>query len=138
MFDSKLFRRVNRLKQKDAADYFGISPSFLSQIEKGDRPIPDKIISKIQQDGRYLLTEDMFPTPLSGQITITNVNTKGHVSTGSGGQSVGNGPQNDSKLREENERLSAENRELRQKVMELSEKIQQLQGEIIDFLRAKG
>lgn len=46
MPDFKEFRRMNNLTQKDAADFFGCTQGFISQIEKGFRPIPLEFISK--------------------------------------------------------------------------------------------
>lgn len=47
MADFKRFRKVNDLTQEQAADLFGVSQAFISQIEKGLRPIPSEFISKI-------------------------------------------------------------------------------------------
>lgn len=46
MPDFKEFRKANNLTQKDAADFFGCTQGFISQIEKGFRPIPLEFISK--------------------------------------------------------------------------------------------
>lgn len=47
MIDLKAFRKANHLTQIELADYFGVGQGFISQIEKGDRPIPNEYISKI-------------------------------------------------------------------------------------------
>lgn len=47
MADLKSFRRVNKITQSDLAEYLGVGQSFISQIEKGDRPIPSEHINKI-------------------------------------------------------------------------------------------
>ena len=47
MADLKSFRRANHLTQIDLADHLGVGQGFISQIEKGDRPIPSKIISTL-------------------------------------------------------------------------------------------
>lgn len=47
MIDLKAFRKANHLTQIELADYFGVGQGFISQIEKGDRPIPSEYISKI-------------------------------------------------------------------------------------------
>lgn len=52
-FDLKLFRLENRLSQVQLAEYLGVTQSFISQVEKEDRPLPDEYISKIQADGIY-------------------------------------------------------------------------------------
>lgn len=53
MFDLKEFRKINKLTQIQLAEYFGVTQAFVSQIEKGDRSIPDEYISKIKADGIY-------------------------------------------------------------------------------------
>lgn len=47
MIDLKVFRRVNHLTQIDLANYLGVGQGFISQIEKGDRPIPRESISRL-------------------------------------------------------------------------------------------
>lgn len=46
MPDFKAFRKRNNLTQEDAANYFGCTQGFISQIEKGVRPIPVDFISR--------------------------------------------------------------------------------------------
>lgn len=49
--DIKEFRRVNKMTQRDLADYFGIKvQGYISQMENGERPIPEKYICKILAD----------------------------------------------------------------------------------------
>lgn len=50
MPDFKAFRKDNKLSQVAAANYFNCSQGFISQIEKGIRPIPDAYIKKAQED----------------------------------------------------------------------------------------
>ena len=57
MIDFKRFRLDNKMTQKDAAKYFGVSQAFISQIEKGVRPVPDDFISKIKADKNFLIIE---------------------------------------------------------------------------------
>lgn len=57
MFDLKLFRKINNLSQEDAAEYFGCKQPFISQIERGERTVPDSYISKIRTDRLY----DLIP-----------------------------------------------------------------------------
>lgn len=47
MVDLKAFRKVNSLTQIELAEFFGVGQGFISQMEKGDRPIPREYISKI-------------------------------------------------------------------------------------------
>ena len=48
--DLKVFRTANKMTQKELAIYLGVGQGFVSQIEKGDRPMPEKYISKILAD----------------------------------------------------------------------------------------
>ena len=46
MSDFKDFRKANHLTQEQASTYFKCTQGFISQIEKGIRPIPAEFISK--------------------------------------------------------------------------------------------
>ncbi|RGN32501.1 XRE family transcriptional regulator [Bacteroides uniformis] len=50
MADFKAFRKDNKLSQIKAAEYFGCNQSFISQIERGNRPIPEAFIEKAKGD----------------------------------------------------------------------------------------
>lgn len=50
MADFKAFRKDNNLSQIEAAEYFGCNQSFISQIERGNRPIPETFIEKAKGD----------------------------------------------------------------------------------------
>ena len=50
MADFKAFRKDNKLSQIKAAEYFGCNQSFISQIERGNRPIPEAFIEKVKGD----------------------------------------------------------------------------------------
>ena len=50
MADFKAFRIDNKLSQIKAAEYFGCNQSFISQIERGNRPIPEAFIEKAKGD----------------------------------------------------------------------------------------
>lgn len=50
MIDFKLFRKDNNLTQNDAAKYFSCTQGFISQIERGERPIPDAFFDKVIAD----------------------------------------------------------------------------------------
>ena len=51
--DIKEFRRKNRLTQKQLAAYLGIGQGFVSQMENGINPIPEKYIRKILEDSAF-------------------------------------------------------------------------------------
>lgn len=65
MSDFKAFRKTNNLTQKDAADFFGCTQGFISQIEKGIRPVPPEFISKAaaspEWDASDLIATDSEP-----------------------------------------------------------------------------
>lgn len=50
MNDLKLFRKDNNLTQIEAAKYFSCTQGFISQIERGERPIPDTFFDKVIAD----------------------------------------------------------------------------------------
>lgn len=43
----RLLRKKNGLSQQQLAEFLGIGQGFVSQMEKGDRPIPDYLAEKI-------------------------------------------------------------------------------------------
>ena len=45
--DIKAFRKSNDLTQTDLGDYLGCTKAFISAIEKGLRPLPDEMYSKM-------------------------------------------------------------------------------------------
>ena len=61
MFDFKSFRKINNLKQSEAAEYFSCTQAFISRIERGISPVPSHFITKIESEGRYKMP-DMVPS----------------------------------------------------------------------------
>lgn len=47
MIDLKTFRKINSITQVDLAEYLGVGQGFISQIEKGSRPLPKENMSKL-------------------------------------------------------------------------------------------
>ena len=45
--DLKALRKINNISQVELAEYLGVGQSFISQVEKGIRPLPKECISKI-------------------------------------------------------------------------------------------
>lgn len=45
--DIKAFRKSNNLTQTEIGDYLGCTKAFISAIEKGLRPLPDEMYSKL-------------------------------------------------------------------------------------------
>jgi len=73
MVDFRQFRAGNKLTQKEAAAYFGVSQAFISQIERGGRPIPSAFISKIKADNVYSIPEHIPPddtTTMAMQLVV--------------------------------------------------------------------
>lgn len=66
MFDLKGFRKANKISQVELADYLGVGQGFISQMENGDRPIPDQIANKIMSNPAWLV-EGMVASSLNGQ-----------------------------------------------------------------------
>ena len=60
MFDLKAFRTFNKITQFQLAEYLGVTQAFISQVEKGSRPIPDEYISKIKADNKYQILDSFF------------------------------------------------------------------------------
>lgn len=51
VIDIKEFRRANKMTQRELAEYFGIKvQGYISQMESGERPVPEKYICKILAD----------------------------------------------------------------------------------------
>ena len=43
--DLKAFRKANKISQVELAEYLSVGQSFISQVEKGTRPLPKEYIS---------------------------------------------------------------------------------------------
>lgn len=50
MLDFKRFRKDNKMTQVQAADYFGFTQAFISQMERGESKIPEDLLEKIKAD----------------------------------------------------------------------------------------
>lgn len=50
MLDFKRFRRDNKMTQVQAAEYFGFTQAFISQMERGESKIPEDLLDKIKAD----------------------------------------------------------------------------------------
>lgn len=63
--DIKAFRKSNNLTQTDLGDYLGCTKAFISAIEKGLRPLPDEMYSKMIDNPKNwdisMLTEPKNP-----------------------------------------------------------------------------
>ena len=76
MIDLKAFRKANHLTQIDLADYLGVGQGFISQIEKGDRPIPKESISRLLANPHNwdvsMLTENQPEIPAEEKPMVSN------------------------------------------------------------------
>ena len=80
MIDLKRFRSANNITQSELAKYLGVGQSFISQIEKGDRPLPVEYIGKILANkgwgnAGWLLTGEgdmLKTTPSSYSVSATH------------------------------------------------------------------
>lgn len=50
MLDFKKFRKDNKMTQVQAAEYFGFTQAFISQMERGESKIPEDLLEKIKAD----------------------------------------------------------------------------------------
>lgn len=73
IFDLKEFRAANNLTQGDAAVYFGVTQSFISQVERNVRPVPDEFISKIKAEGKFIIQEG------SGTVALAEIKNTSFV-----------------------------------------------------------
>jgi len=86
MIDFKKIRIENNFSQEDFANYFGCKQSFISQIERGIRTIPDEYISKLKADLNIKGMSENFETarnsenflliPLYSQDVVGGVNNQ--------------------------------------------------------------
>lgn len=67
-FDLKAFRKANGINQQELAEYLGIGQGFVSQMERGDRPIPKSIMEKILNNPEWTIYIDTVEN--NGEITI--------------------------------------------------------------------
>lgn len=74
MIDLKSFRIANKLSQTQLAEYLGVLQGFISQMEKGLRPVPAAIISKIEDNSAGWDTSML----LSGDAPRITTHATGH------------------------------------------------------------
>ena len=65
MFDFKAFLMLNKLKQKEAAQYFGVSREMIAQISSGRSRCPKAWRDKILEDGAYQLPDEGDPAKVA-------------------------------------------------------------------------
>ena len=57
MIDLKAFRKENKLKQTEVADFLGVSFGFISQIERGERKLPEAFADRLLRNNRGWVTD---------------------------------------------------------------------------------
>ena len=65
MVDFKAFLVLNKLKQKEAAEYFGVSREMIAQISSGRSRCPEAWRDKILEDGTYQLPDEGDPAKVA-------------------------------------------------------------------------
>lgn len=84
--DFKLFRKANKLTQKDAAEYFGCGQGFISQIETGTSQIPSHFISKILANSSFdksmINMDEEAPSSDYRLVPLINIDAVGGMRTG--------------------------------------------------------
>lgn len=64
IIDLKAFRKANSISQVELAEYLSVGQSFISQVEKGSRPLPKEYISKLSANPNWdisMLAEPKTP-----------------------------------------------------------------------------
>lgn len=61
-FNLKSFRKENGISQQDLADFLGIGQGYVSQMERGDRPIPKSALDKILANPEWKVPDDVPDT----------------------------------------------------------------------------
>lgn len=51
--DLKAFRKANKISQIELAEFLEVGQSFISQIEKGTRPLPSEYISRLTANSNW-------------------------------------------------------------------------------------
>ena len=122
VIDTRLFRLKNNIKQQELATYMGVSSAFISQLERGKRPMPEDMLKKLINNPHGWDTSML----INGGIYAGN-NNAGDVNVQIGQNRAGNRPK-DGDAVTQMAVLEKENEMLRE---QLKDKEAQ-----IDFLRA--
>jgi len=65
----KEIRKKNDLSQEQLAEILGVHPQYISNIERGIKPVSYKLIDKLIQKGLY--TEDKEPPTIQNELNLT-------------------------------------------------------------------
>ncbi len=82
MIDLKDFRKTNNLTQSELASYLGVLQGFVSQVEKGTRPMPNTWVKKLSDNPNGWDTSMLTKATHVGDNRVTaKVAGNGSVST---------------------------------------------------------
>ena len=73
--DLKAFRKANKISQLQLAECLGVGQPFISQIEKGLRPLPKEYISKLSANKKWDTTMLTVQMPSTSQKMIHGLDT---------------------------------------------------------------
>ena len=59
-FNLKEFRKENGISQQDLADYLGIGQGYVSQMERGDRPVQKSMLERIKKNPDWTVREEGY------------------------------------------------------------------------------
>jgi transcriptional regulator with XRE-family HTH domain len=70
--DIKAFRKANNLTQSELGDYLGCTKAFISTIEKGNRPLPKEMLSRLLDnmlDWDISMLTNSLPVQVANPVT---------------------------------------------------------------------
>jgi len=67
-FDLKAFRKANGINQQELAKYLGVGQGFVSQMERGGRPVPIGVLEKIKSNPDWTIYVDTIEN--NGDLTF--------------------------------------------------------------------
>lgn len=59
-FNLKEFRKENGISQQELADYLGIGQGYVSQMERGDRPVQKSMLERIKKNPDWTVREEGY------------------------------------------------------------------------------
>lgn len=68
--DIKAFRKANNLTQSELGDYLGCTKAFISTIEKGNRPFPNEMLSKVIDNPHGWDVSMLQPSEVSDTLPV--------------------------------------------------------------------
>lgn len=117
--DLKAFRKANNLTQSELGDYLGCTKAFISSLEKGNRPLPSEMYTKL------------IYNPLNWDISMIPQSSKGDNTIQVSGNNVemrninqSKGSSDDAQRIKELEQRLAEALEDKKKLQEMVDKMQ--------------